>query len=107
MEGSLNFCQAVAALKSGKRVARYIWNAEKTFIFMQVPAEIHKSIVPKMQSLPQSVKDEFERRFNDPLEQIDAIYYDNQVAIVHPSNLICGWSPTIMDISAQDWYVCD
>jgi Protein of unknown function (DUF2829) len=108
MERSLNFGQAVAALKSGKRVARDIWSRlDDAFIFMQVPSEIHKSIVPKMQSLPQSVKDEFERRFNDPKKQIDAIYYDNQVAIVYPSNLISGWAPSVEDISATDWYICD
>ena len=107
MERLSNFGQAVAALKSGKRISRTSWCDKTVFIFMQVPARIHKSIVPKMQSLPQSVKDEFERRFNDPSEQIDIIYYDNQVSIVYPSNLICAWNPSIEDISAIDWCVLD
>ena len=103
----MNFGQAVEALKEGKRVQRTGWNGKGLFIFMQVPSTINREIVPKMQSLPQSVKDEFERRFNDPNEQIDAIYYDNQLALVNPSNLITGWSPSTSDALADDWVILD
>lgn len=103
----MNFGQAVEALKQGKRVQRTGWNGKGLFVFMQVPSTINREIVPKMQSLPQSVKDEFERRFSDPKEQIDAIYYDNQLALVNPSNLITGWSPSTPDALADDWVVLD
>jgi hypothetical protein len=100
----MNFEEIIGALKEGKMARRYCWN-NGVFIFMQVPSTIHKSIVPKMQSLPQSVKDEFEKRFNDPAEQIDAIYYDDQIAIVGPSNCIRGWSPSVEDIFASNWTI--
>lgn len=103
----MNFGQAIEALKEGKRVQRTGWNGKGLFVFMQVPSSINREIVPKMQSLPQAVKDEFERRFNDPNEQIDAIYYDNQLALVNPSNLITGWSPSVPDSLATDWIVLD
>ena len=103
----MNFVQAIEALKEGKKVQRTGWNGKGLFVFMQVPSSINREIVPKMQSLPQSVKDEFERRFNDPNEQIDAIYYDNQLALVNPSNLITGWSPSVSDSLANDWIVLD
>ena len=103
----MNFGQAIEALKEGKKVQRTGWNGKGLFVFMQVPSSINREIVPKMQSLPQSVKDEFERRFNDPNEQIDAIYYDNQLALVNPSNLITGWSPSVSDSLANDWIVLD
>lgn len=103
----MNFGQAIEALKEGKKVQRTGWNGKGLFVFMQVPSSINREIVPKMQSLPQSVKDEFERRFNDPNEQIDAIYYDNQLALVNPSNLITGWSPSVSDSLATDWIVLD
>ena len=102
----MNFGKAIKALQEGKRVARTVW-CDTGFVFMQVPSEIKRNIVPKMQSLPQSVKDEFERRFNDSKEQIDAIYYDDQLALVHPSNLITGWSPSVSDSFATDWIVLD
>mgnify|MGYP001278525649 CR=1 FL=1 len=103
----MNFGQAIEALKEGKRVQRTGWNGKGLFVFMQVPSTINREIVPKMQSLPQSVKDEFERRFNDPNEQIDAIYYDNQLALVNPSNLITGWAASVSDSLANDWVVLD
>lgn len=102
----MNFGQVVKALKEGKRVARPVWGSS-TFVFMQVPSEIKREIVPKMQSLPQSVKDEFERRFNDPKEQINSIYYDDQFALVNPSNLIISWSPSVSDSLSNDWIVLD
>ena len=107
MSKNLNFGQAIEALKQGKKVQRTGWNGKGLFVFMQVPSSINREIVPKMQSLPQSVKDEFERRFNDPNEQIDAIYYDNQLALVNPSNLITGWAPSVSDSLATDWIVLD
>ena len=103
----MNFGQAIEALKEGKRVQRTCWNWKGLFVFMQVPSSINREIVPKMQSLPQSVKDEFERRFNDPNEQIDAIYYDNPLALVNPSNLITGWAASVSDSLANDWVILD
>ena len=103
----MNFGQAIEALKEGKKVQRTGWNGKGLFVFMQVPSTINREIVPKMQSLPQSVKDEFERRFNDPNEQIDAIYYDNQLALVNPSNLITGWTASVSDSLANDWVILD
>jgi len=100
----MRFSEALEALKAGKRVTCEGWDG---FVFMQVPSVINREIVPKMQSLPQSVKDEFDRRFNDPAQQIDSIYYSNQFAIVHPSNMIVGWSPSSSDILAEDWIVLD
>jgi hypothetical protein len=103
----VTFGLAVEALKLGKRVQRSGWNGKGMFVFQQVPAQIGRDIVPKMQSLPQSVKDEFERRFNDPDEQIDAIYYNDQLALVGLSNVISGWAPSTNDSLAEDWIILD
>lgn len=105
MGKNLTFGEALALVKQGKMIAREGWNG--LFVFMQVPSTINKEIVPKMQSLPQSVKDEFQRRFDDPNEQIDAIYYNNQLAVVGKSNLISGYSPSPADTLANDWIVLD
>jgi hypothetical protein len=103
----LNFVEAWKALKDdGKCVSRDGWNG-KQFVFMQVPATIHKDVVPKMQSLPQSAKDIFQKRFDDPAQQIDAIYYNNQFAIVGPSNMVCGWVPSATDLLETDWFIVE
>lgn len=107
MKTNLDFGSALKAVKEGKRIRREGWNGKGLFVFEQVPSEIKKDIVPKMQSLPQSVKDEFQRRFDDPDEQIDAIYYSNQLALVNPSNMITGWAPSVSDALANDWTILD
>jgi hypothetical protein len=100
MNEQINFGQAIEALKQGKRVARNGWNGKGLFIFMQVPYEIGFDIIPRMQSLPHSVKDEFAKRKG-------AITYQNQLAIVYPNNSIHGWSPSSSDALAEDWVVLD
>lgn len=94
------FGEALEALKAGKRVAREGWNGKGLFVFMQVPAEIGFDIIPKMQSLPQSVKDEFIRRGG-------AISYSNQLALVKTNNEINGWAPSTSDSLAKDWVILD
>jgi hypothetical protein len=101
-----DFGFAIKALKEGKRVQRSGWNGKGLFVFMQVPAKIDMSIVPKMQSLPQSVKEEFLRRYKEDVNE-DAIYYDNQLALVDVSNNITGWSPSTSDALAEDWVVLE
>lgn len=88
------------ALKEGKRVARSGWNGKGLFVFRQVPSEIPAEVIPKMQSLPDSVKAEFGRRGG-------GITYQNQLAIVYPDNSIHGWAPSVSDSLAEDWEILD
>ena len=100
-----NIGVAVKALKDGKLAKRSSWQSDKKFIFMQVPSIINSDIIPKMQSLPPDAKMAFIKTFNDPDEQIDAIYYSDQIAIVGLSNSIKAFSPSCEDILAEDWIV--
>lgn len=95
-----NFGQAIEALKQGKRVARQGWNGKGLFIFMQVPSDINEEIVPKMQSLPQTVKDEFAKRGGN-------IRYRNQLAMVYPDNTVYGWVASPSDVLENDWCILD
>lgn len=96
-----SFGEAINRLKRGRRVAREGWNKKGLFVFMQVPAIIHIDTVPKMQSLPQLVKDEFKRR------EYATIAYTNQMAIVYPDNIISGWVPSASDVLETDWMDLD
>lgn len=96
----LTFGQAVTALNDGRRVSREGWNGKGLFIFKQVPSEIDAEVVPKMQSLPQSVKDEFIKRGGN-------IRYKNQLAMVYPDNTIYGWVASPSDVLENDWCILD
>jgi len=100
----MNFGEAITALKLGKMVARSTW-ANETFVFMQIPSEIGVlHVVPKMQSLPDSVKDEFTRRLLEN-KTSQTIQYKDQLAKVSNENTVVGWSAGSEDILAEDW--CD
>ena len=108
---NLSFGQAIEALKAGKRVSRAGWNGKGLFIFQQVPSTILPSVVPNMQSLPQTVKDEFARRFN-AMEAYNStenkcIRYRNQLAMVYPDNTIYGWVASPSDVLENDWCILD
>jgi len=96
----IGFGEAILALKAGKRVRRSGWIGKGLFVFMQVPAVIDPEIIPRMQSLPDSVKADFAMRG-------EAICYSNQLALVKPNNEINGWAPSTPDALATDWEILD
>lgn len=98
------FGEAIEAVKNGYMIGREGWNGKGLFVFAQVPAMIDKEVVAKMQSLPQSVKNEFKSRFVG-LGKRQHITYSNQLALVKPSNDINGWSPSTSDAMANDWII--
>jgi hypothetical protein len=104
---NLPFGNAIWALKQGKRVTREGWNGKGLFVFMQIPATINADIVPKMQSLPDSVKSYFQKRFEATPDGIHQIHYSNQMALVTPENNIQGWAPSSADTLAEDWTILD
>lgn len=96
----MKFGEAIEAAKQGKRISRSGWNGKGLFVFQQVPAQIGIDIVPRMQSLPQSVKDEFVRRGVD-------IHYSDQLALVNLNSEVSGWAPSGPDSLAEDWQILD
>lgn len=106
------FGVAVEALREGKLVTREGWNGKGMFVCKQVPAEISMNIVPNMQSLPLSAREEFIRRhkelidkgFND-LYNSNSIKYCNQMVIIKSDNTIDSWVPSSSDIFAEDWII--
>ena len=89
------FGQAIETMKGGRIVSREEWGG-KMFLFMQVPSEVPAAIIPRMTSLPDAVKDVVAAR-GLPLR------YQDQFALVHLNNDVCGWSPSPSDALATDW----
>ncbi len=94
-----SFKEAFEALEEGKRIATEAMTWTGTFIFKQVPSEISIDIIPKMQSLPQFVKDEFIRRGR-------SITYNDQYCVVYPGNTINGWRFSHKDEEGE-WCILD
>lgn len=94
----MNFGQAIEALKEGKLIQRSGWNGKGMFVVKQIPAEIGLDIIPKMQSLPQSAKDNL-------LARKQPISYTNQMLIVNAEGRADSWVPSSSDCFAEDWEI--
>lgn len=101
----MNFTEAITALDEGEIVRNRFWPKEKVGVFKQVPAVIPAAVVPKMTSLSEQVKDFFQKSFEDPAAQINAISYTDQLALIGPSNSITGFQFTTADILSGDFEV--
>lgn len=98
----MTFKEAFDTLMRGGIVRRKEWG--ENFVFRQVPSIIQAQIVPKMQSLPDSVKSVFAKRFSElPKNQVGAISYDNQFALVSPKNEISGYRFSENDEQYTEW----
>ena len=56
-----------------------------------------KSIIPKMQSLPQIAKDILMKRENPHID------YTNQMLIINPDGRADSWVPSSSDVFAEGW----
>ena len=100
MNEIITFGDAIEALKQGKRISRTGWNGKGMFVFKQIPAEIGLDIIPKMQSVPQSVKDVM-------IEKGITLKYSNQMAIVNAEGRVDSWVASSSDTLAEDWCILD
>lgn len=76
---------------------------EGFFVFAQIPSFVSKDFIPKMSSLPQSVKDEFRKRASDQL--FTGIQYKNQFAIVTKDNIIQSFNFELLEILKEGWII--
>lgn len=109
MDEYVDFGEVLKALKEGKRVRYKHWD-EDTFIFMQVPNTIPYAAILNMHSLPQSVKDEMNRRREamSPLDQSTFdIRYSGQVTMVLPNNRMKGYGFSPSKVLSESWIILD
>lgn len=94
----LTLGNAIEALKQGKLVARKGWNGKGMFIVKQIPSVIGVDIIPRMQSLPESVKKVF-------VEREQPISYESQMLIIKSDGSADSWVPSSSDCFAEDWII--
>lgn len=97
-EGLFTFGSAINALKQGLLVSRKGWNGKGMFIVKQIPSVIGVDIIPRMQSLPESVKKVF-------VEREQPISYESQMLIIKSDGSADSWVPSSSDCFAEDWII--
>lgn len=112
-----NFGQAIEALKMGKRVARKGWNGKGMFIF-EIPADELEVgfIIEKVKSLPQSVKDFFQRTIvdigaNDETKHLlsqEKVKFGAYLCMyAADGSIVNGWLASQTDMLSEDWCILD
>lgn len=98
-----NFAKVIECLNRGGHASRMGWN-ENRAIVKQIPQCINKDIVPKMTSLPDSIKPKIETVGNGKIS------YHDQVLIItftddgNTPATATYYIPTWEDIFAEDWF---
>lgn len=99
--GSVTFGGAIYLLKAGLAVRRKGWNGKGLFVVKLIPSHIEGGIIPKIQSLPQYVKNILLSRENAHID------YTNQMLIINSEGRADSWVPSSSDIFAEDWEVVE
>lgn len=94
----VTYGEAIEHLRKGGMVARRGWIGNARFVCRQVPSEVPSIIIPKMSSLPESVKEELLTRVG-----FESIQYRNQMIMVNADNTIDSWVASSSDTFATDW----
>jgi hypothetical protein len=110
---NLNFCDALRAIKAGKRAQRAGWNGKGLFAFLQ-PGSVHGPYLgPKFQLAMESAPDEGETidglsvsLFHTNAAEHTAIRYP-QLCLSFPTGTFGAWAPSQTDMLASDWKIVE
>lgn len=97
----LDYGKAIEALKAGKRVYRYGWNGKGMFIFQRPGDTLSIDFIPKVKSLPDSVKDFLIKRGQD----VDFTPY--LCMYTATGQIVNGWLASQTDMLAEDWMILE
>lgn len=95
MTENLNFGDAIAALKQGKKVARKGWNGKGMFLFLLAAGTIPKTAIhdPKLREV-------LENNGSDSFEALASIRMKTA-----DNKILTGWLASQSDMLSDDWEI--
>lgn len=108
----LSFGQALEAVKEGKLIAREGFNGKNMFVFQRPEDVLETGFIPKVKSLPQSVKDWIDKNIDDKVNKgesgLQKVKFTAYLCMKAADNTIVnGWLASQTDMLAHDWCVLD
>jgi hypothetical protein len=97
MKENLNFGDAIAALKQGKKVARKGWNGKGMFLFLLAAGTIPKTAIhdPKLREV-------LENNGSDSFEALASIRMKTA-----DNKILTGWLASQTDMLSEDWEIVE
>lgn len=106
----IDYGYALAAVKDGHCIARAGWNGKNMCVFMRPADTLPISFLPKVKSLPESIKKQFYERFNGESfyasgDEIKVSFSAYLCMLAADGTVINGWIASQTDALATDWVV--
>ena len=106
----VNFGTALEAVKQGKLIAREGWNGKGMFVFQRPSDELETGFIPKVKSLPQSVKDWIDKNLDDKINQgeqgLNKVKFTAYLCMkAADGTIVNGWLASQTDMLAEDWNI--
>jgi len=89
MGESMDFGEALKAVKLGYKIARYGWNGVGMFIYY-VPANKYKANTPAAYAIA---------------DDDNNVQYNAYFAIKNVNGTVSTWTPSVNDCISEDWYI--
>jgi hypothetical protein len=108
MKIKINFGTALEAVKQGKLIAREGWNGKGMFVFQRPEDALTMEFIPKVKSLPESVKNWLEKNVTPDNNITGEIKFTAYLCLkAADGSIVNGWTPNILDVLAEDWIILD
>lgn len=106
------YAEALGAIMAGRCAARLGWHTVGLFAFMRPADELPVSFIPKVKSLPESVKrylvNQLRGATHHPTGEEITIPFRQYLCLLAPDlSVVNGWDPSDEDKAASDWIILD
>lgn len=107
MKTELTYGQALEAVKTGKLISRDGWNGKGMFVFMRPADDLPIPILMSAKSLPNSIKDFFEKKHRLILpDAVPTIHFSAYLCMkAADDSIVNGWLASQTDMLAADWCI--
>ena len=89
---NLSFGDAISALKHGHKITRKGWNSSYGMFLYYVPAASYPAMTPIAK---------------ETWGENGMVPYGAYIAIKGADGTVYPWTPSLVDMSANDWYILD
>lgn len=97
----MKFYEVQKSLSEGKLARRRTWNPN-TYVFGRPGDHLEKDVIPKVKSLPKSIKKVIEE------SEYEVIYFYSYLCKYYDGCVINGWTPSLDEaLECDDWEVVE
>ena len=98
-DGAMTFCNAIKAMKEGKRVARRGWNGKNMFIFLTRGSRIN------LDEFPPGSQKMLSMKITGSVGLDQLVINDHIDMTTADGSITIGWAASYVDMLSDDWFI--